>query len=416
MSATDPFVGVRVFSDLSDNTVSIDTRDSTVIGMCLPCPNMAAADKAAWPDDGEPVRISTDDSETIAKLGAGIAQDAIAQIAAEGIITDIAFVRVPESATLETQIGYIVGSANSKSGIWGLLEAKDTLALEPGCIITPGYDSQRLGDATNPVAQVIDTLCTRIIDCIGIVNTPATSREDAVEYAQDFKLSRNMIAMYPNGRYFLNGQDVVRPLSPSVAAAMVRRDKEVGNPYKAFWNRPLMGVRGPSQRVTYRDGDTATDGNYLVQNGVGTIIEGNLLWAPFTTATDPTTVTYRSVKRIRTRRSIEKAMLRPLRAYASEDLGPHLVTLIGQTLSEACRERKSLGAIIDYQIIWSKSLNPATFLRSGGLRLKLRFEETPDLVDLQIYTTPEPEAFDVLAAAISSAIDALGDANFLAAA
>jgi hypothetical protein len=414
MSATTDFVGVRVFSDLSDTTVAIDTRDSTVIGMCLPCPNMATADKALWPDDGEPVRISTDDSETILKLGPGLAQDAIAQIAAEGIITDIAFVRAPDDTDLEGQIGKIVGSANSKSGIWGLLEAKDELKLEPGCIIAPGYDSQRLGDATNPVAQVIDTLCLRIIDCVGIVNTPATSREDAVEYAEDFKLSRNMIAMYPNGRYFLNGQDVVRPLSPSVAAAMVRRDKEVGNPYKAFWNRPLVGVRGPSQRVTYRDGDTSSDGNFLVQNGVGTIIEGNLLWAPFTTATDPTTKGYRSIKRIRTRRAVEKAMLRPLRAYLSEDLGAHLVTLVGQSIDEFCGDLQSLGAIIDRKLIWSKAMNPAALLRPGALRLQLKFEETPDLVDLQVYDYPYPEAFDVLAAAIASTIGSLGNDKFIA--
>lgn len=414
MSATTDFVGVRVFSDLNNNTVSIDTRDSTVIGMCLPCPNMATADKATWPDDGEPVRVSTDDSETIAKLGPGLAQDAIAQIAAEGIITDIAFVRAPDDADLEDQIGKIVGSANSKSGIWGLLEAKDELKLEPGVIIVPGYDSQRLGNAPNPVAMAIDTITSRIIDCLGIVNTPGTSREDAVTYAADFKLSRNMVAMYPTGRYYLNGQDVVRPLSPSVAAATVRRDKEVGNPYKAAWNRPLRGLRGPSQRVTYRDGDTSTDANFLVQNGVGTVIEGNLLWAPFTTATDPTTVDYRSIKRIRTRRAVEKAMLRPLRAYMSEDLGPHLVTLIGQSLDEFCGDLQALKAIIDYQILWSKLLNPATVMRKGGIRLKLRFEETPDLTDLQIYSEPEPEAFDVLAAAIASAIDSLGNANFLA--
>ena len=413
MSATSQFVGVRVFSNLADNTVAIDTRDSTAVGMCLPLPNVAAGDQALFPLD-EPFTISTDDVDMVTKMGPGLAQDAINQFIAEGIITDIPFVRVASSNDLETQISKIVGTASAKTGIWGLLEAKDELKLEPGLIICPGYDSQRLGNAANPVAMAIDTISTRIIDCIGIVNTPATSREDAVTYASDFATSRNMVAMYPNGRYYLGGQEVVRPLSPSVAAAIVRRDKEVGNPYKAAWNRPLLGLRGPSQRVTYRDGDPSTDANFLVQNGVGTVIEGKLLWAPFTTATDPTTVTYRSLKRIRTRRSIEKAMLRPLRAYMSEDLGPHLVTLIGQSLSEACQERQSLGAIIDYQIIWSKKLNPATFMREGGLRLKLRFEETPDLTDLQIYSEPEPEAFDVLAAAIASTIDGLGNSNFLA--
>ena len=46
MSATTPHVGVRVFSDLKATLASIDTRDSTVIGMCLPAP---AADAAAFP-------------------------------------------------------------------------------------------------------------------------------------------------------------------------------------------------------------------------------------------------------------------------------------------------------------------------------------------------------------------------------
>lgn len=411
MSATTNFVGVRVFSDLRNSVASIDTRDSTVIGMCLPLPNIAPS--ANIPID-EPIRISTDDVDTVASLGPGVARDTIEQIASEGIITDIAFVRADDAVDVEAQIGKIVGSASQKKGIWALVEAKDELKLEPGLIIAPGYTSQRLGGAANPVAMAIDGVCTRIIDCMGVVDTPATSREAAATYALDFATSLNMIAMYPGARVFLDGQDVVRPLSPHVAAAIVRRDKEVGNPFKAAWNRRLIGVRGPSQRVTYRDGDTATDGNFLVQNGVGTVIEGSLLWAPFNTATDPTVRGYRSIKRIRTRRSIEKAMLRALRQYLSEDLGPHLVTLIGRALSEACEERKALGALVDYQVLWSKGMNPGTLLRDGGLRLKLRFEETPDLVDLQIYSEPQPEAFDVLQAAIATAIENLGNANFRA--
>ena len=411
MSATSPHVGVRVFSDLRNTIAAIDTRDSTVIGMALPCPNILAGDQAAFPLD-EPVRLAMDDPVQIAKLGAGVARDTVEQIASEGIVTDIAFVRVPHSADVEIQTGHIVGGASTKKGLWALLEAKDELKLEPGVIISPGWDSQRLGNAANPVAMAIDNICSRIIDCVGVVNTPATSREAAAVYADDFATSLNMIAMYPAARVFLDGADVVRPLSPHVAAAIVRRDKEVGTPFKAAWNRPLRGVRGPSQRVTYRDGDTTSDANFLNFNGVGTIIEGNLLWAPFNTATDPTVVGYRSIKRVRTRRSIEKAMLRALRKYLSEDLGPHLPVLIGRSLEEACEERKALGAIIDYEILWSRGLNPATFMQAGGLRLKLRFEETPDLTDLQIFTEPQPEAFDVLAAAISTGIAALGSPNF----
>ena len=388
MTATTDFVGVRVFSDLSDQVVSIDTRDSTVIGIVGPLPGIDPSNETAIPYD-EPFRISTDDPATVAMLGPGLIQDAVNQTLQEGIVTDMVFSRsrIPSSGTLDAQLAAIAGDPSAKTGVWTLLHGIDDLKLEPGSIIVPGYTSQRLGGLKNPVAAAMDSVCSVIIDCMGIVQTPATSREDAAAYAQDFEHSLNMIAMYPQATFELGGE-VVRDITPSVAAAMVRSDKANGNPYKAFWNKPLLGVLGPSQRVSYRDGDTTSDANYLNQNGVGTVIEGNLLWSPFNTATDPTIVGYRSIKRIRTRRAIEKALLRPLRAYLAEDLGPHLVTRIGQSIDQACAERKAVGALIGWQILWPRSLNPNDLLRKGGLRLQLRFEETPDLTDLGIYSNP----------------------------
>ena len=50
-------------------------------------------------------------------------------------------------------------------------------------------------------------------------------------------------------------------------------------------------------------------------------------------------------------------------------------------------------------------------LEAGGLRAKMRWAETPDLVDLQLYDEPMPEAFDVLNAAIASALSQLGSTN-----
>jgi phage tail sheath protein FI len=200
-------------------------------------------------------------------------------------------------------------------------------------------------------------------------------------------------------------------MSPNVAAAMVRRDKEAGNPFKAFWNRPLKGVLGPSVPIGYADGDASSEANWLNQNGILTIIEGNLVWGPFTTATDPTVASWRSIKRIRTRRAIEKAMLRPLRQYASEDLTPHTVSLIYRASDQYLSDLVTLGALIDYELLWSKSMNPASLLEAGAVRVKTRFAETPDLVDLQIYSEPQPEAFDVLASAIASSLTQLGLKN-----
>ncbi len=408
MSATTPNVGVRVFSNLTTTPASIDARVSR-IGICLPAEN---ADASIEVD--KPISISTDDTATIALLGAGEAKDTIEQIAREGIVTDVAFVRAAYDAVFETQVGHIVGSATDKTGVWALAETAPELGYEPSFIIAPGYTSQRIGGAANPVAVAIDGVCTRIIDCMGIVDTPATNREDALEYALDFATSLNMIAMYPNAHVWIDDADVVMPLSPTVAAAAIRNDANNGNPYKAFWNKGLVGIRDTSLPVTYRDGSVDHDANLLNFGGVGTVIEKKLLWAPFNTGTDPITEGYRSIKRIRTRRSIEKAIPRALRKYMGQDLGPHLVTVISESLAEACEERVGISALIDYEVAWPRSLNPNNLMRDGGLRLRLRFEETPDLTDLGIYSEPQPEAFDVLAGEIGRAIQQLGNPNIVA--
>lgn len=404
MAATTPNVGVRVFSDLTGTVATIDAR-VTYTGMCVPAPN---ADNSIEKD--RPYAISTSDSETIELLGEGVAQDTFRQIASEGIDTDIIFVRADDDEDEETQLTHIVGDPTQKTGVWALLEAKGELGLEPALAISPGFTASRPGDAANPVVTALNTVATKIIDCFVVADTDGTTREAAMECAADFATALNVCMIYPQAKVWIGG-DVVRPLSPHWAAAIMRRDAEVGNPYKAAWNRPLQGIRGTSQKVGHRDGDPTAESNVLAQAGVGTVIENKLLWAPFTTATDPTVKAYRSLKRIRTRRSIEKAFIRALRGYNAMDLGPHLATLLYQSASEACAERQALSALVGYEVVWDRKLNPNTLLRDGGLRMKLRFEETPELIDLGIYTEPMPEAFDILAENIAAALEALGDPN-----
>lgn len=418
MAGTTPFVGVRVYSDLSSNVVSIDARDSTIIGMAMPAP---AADADVFPLD-TPVVIDTEDTAMVAAVGAGLALDAINQITSEGVTVVIVFVRTAHSdltdpdAKLAAEVGAIVGSSALRTGVWALTDAETITGYKPGIIIAPGYTSQRTGDLKNAVATAIATVKDLLVDCIGVVDATQTSDAAALTYAEDFKTSLGMVACYPAVVVELDGEQVTRPMSPHVAGAIVRRDKEVGTPYKAAWNRPLTGIIGLSKVISYRDGDPSCEANVLVQGGLATVIEGTTLWAPYTTATDSTVAAYKSLKRIRTRRSIEAAIMPALRAYNSEDLGAHTVTLVTQSLANFCEDVKALGAIIDYEIVWKRSLNNNTNLRDGILRLKLRFEETPDLVDLQIYTEPEPEAFDVLADQIAAALQAMGNASVTVAA
>jgi phage tail sheath protein FI len=413
MVATAPFVGVRVFSDLSSNIVTIDARDSTVIGMVTPAPE---ADVEAFPLD-TPVAIDPEDSELVNKLGDGLARDAVSQILSEGVIPTLVFSRSAhategtDDAKLAADIGAIAGTAAAKTGVYSLLEAQAVTGYKPGLIIAPGYTSQRIGNLKNAAAVSINVVKDILVDCVGIVDATQTNDAAALAYAADFNTALGMVACYPAVEVSIGGETVSRPMSPHVAAAIVRRDKEVGTPFKAAWNRPLKGILGLTKSISYRDGDPSCQANTLVQGGLGTVINGSLLWAPFTTATDPTVSAYRSLKRIRTRRAIEARFAPTLRAYLSEDIGPHLVTLLSQTLANYCADAQALGGIIGYEIVWSKALNAGLNLREGVLRLKLRFEEGADLVDLQIFTEPQPEAFDVLGDQIAAALQNLGNAN-----
>lgn len=406
MSATTPNVGVRVFSDLTNTNSVISVRDGG-LGICLPVPG-ASNDMAK----DEPFVVDLYDTTAIDQFPEGtLARDTINQFALSGAVGKILFIRADEHADAEEQLGKIGGEPAAQTGMHGFKDALSHVGFEPSFVISPSYGALRAGGNANPVAAAMDSVCNDLIDCMGVFDTPITNREAAAEAAADFSGTYNMIACYPQVTVNLGGENIVRPLSVHVAAEHLKRDAEVGNVYKAAWNRQMTGVLGTSQTVTYRDGRTDHDANFLNQAGVVTVIEGSRLWGPYTTATDPTTIGYRSIKRIRTRRALEKAILRNGRKYLAQDLGPHAATLIYRDAADFLDDAKSLGALVDYELVWDKSINSASVLEAGGLRAKMRFAETPDLTDLQIYSEPQPEAFDLLGDRIGAALARLGNSN-----
>ncbi len=357
-------------SSLTDTLASIDVRDSSVIGMCLPA---NAADPSVFPAD-TPVAISTDDATLATKMGPGTAYDAIRQIASEGIVAKVIFTRCgaiqAQAYTATEAAALVAGDPVAKTGVHALLNAKALTGYEPGIVIAPGLTAQTVGAA-------IDAVVTRIGDAVGVIDAPSTTAAAAIAHAALFATSTNIIDCSVGAKVSLDGSVVTRALSPHVAAMIVKRDQEAGSPFKASWNRGFKGVLGPSRPIEFRLSDPACEANTLVQAGLVTVIEGKVFWGPYTTATDPTVRAWRSIKRIRTRRAIERALQTPLRLYLAEDVTPHAVTLLYDSIDNFMDGLRGQSAIIDHEIVWDRTLNPNTLLRDGGLRVVTRWRRPP---------------------------------------
>ena len=195
---------------------------------------------------------------------------------------------------------------------------------------------------------------------------------------------------------------VIKPASARVAGLFVKRDKQYGGPYWSPSNQAMLGITGTARPVSYYDGETDHEANYLNENRIATIIENGLLWGNETLALDPL---WRFVNVRRTRDAIHKAIVQSFRWAMDKNLGPHLAVAIIQSLGNFLDELKAVGAIIDGRAFWDRDLNSNESLQSGILRVEFDAEEAPPLQDLQFGSRRNVLYFDTLAADILEALD-----------
>lgn len=416
MPATTPHVGVRTFLETTDQQPLI-IADMSTIGGSFTAPQ---ADRNLIPPD-EPVHFTTDDAEMVAAVGAtGTLAETIDACNREGVVASIVAM-VPEvdpTDDIETQMAAICGSSTAQTGLWGLLAAQAQTGVEPDILIAPGYLSQRLGNAANPAATIIDALCNRIVTAVGVCDVPSTSKEDAVEWTADFAETMNLIAIGQQARYQVGTNVVTRPASAAIAALMVKNDKARGGPYYNPGNQALTGILGPDRAVGFSVSDPDCEANYLIQRGVNSLVQltkdrtsrrtnspqGKTFWGFFNTSSDPL---WRSISVVRTRKAVREVIPRTMVKYMGKNLGVHLVTVILQSLDDFISELQSLpepAVLPGSRVEWLRSLNDNATMRTGGLRVYMAFEEAPTLTDLGIYMARNERSFDILAADIEAAM------------
>jgi phage tail sheath protein FI len=266
------------------------------------------------------------------------------------------------------------------------------------------------GAVANPVALAMSAVCKRLL-AIGIPDGPNLTRAEAASWAAKLKSDngRYLYAIDPAIRRFVtlsNGDDSIltRPASPVVAALFAKRDRERGGPYWSPENQTASGIVGTARPVSYYDGETDHEANFMIQNSINTWIDGKELFGSETLATDSN---WRFINKVRTENAIRASLPSALRKWRGDNFTAHNALMIVKTIEQFLDELVGLGAVVGYTRYFDRVLNPNANMRQGILRIELPHENTPVISDMQIGMRPYLAAFDILAEDIQQALGTL---------
>ncbi len=415
MPATTPNVGVRTFLDRADKVPFLIADMSTIGGVFTPGTGI---DRSKFPVD-TPVHFTTSDTEMVTAAGTGTLKQLIDACNYSGIVASIVAC-VPDilvADTADQKMTKMVGDSVAKTGAWAMMAAQGETGVVPDLLIAPDFAHLRPGDAANPIIAAFDAICERLITPLAIADTPSADKTVAVEWAADWADTLNVICCGQGARVSEAGLPVTRASAPYIAALMAKTDKQMGGPYYNPGNRPL-GILGPSRAVECNYTDPDSEHNWLLQRGVNTIVQleknrtsrsvnspqGKMFWGFFTTSNDPL---WRLINVVRTRKAIREVIPRTLVRYLGQNIGTNLVVVLRQSVMDFLGELASLpepAILPGFDVIWDRDQNSNAVLRVGGLVFNAYWEESPALVDLQIYTGRREQSFDILASEIQAAM------------
>lgn len=316
------------------------------------------ADAAKFPLN-EPISL-IGGSEVLEGMGeTGTGPDAFKQILAEGVGVTAVGVRVEEGATLDATIANLVGSAGAMTGVHAFKYAQSELGLHPRLYCAPGFTSQRLDGAKNPVVTELAGIADKRRGVI-YADGPNTTKEAALEYREDWGTKR-VYVIDPAVKVFRNGANVVRPGSSTAIGITLRTDRDDG-PHYSPSNNEALGITGVARPIDYFDGDANTEADFLTRNQVATFIRdgGFRLWGNETCAIEPLE---KFLPVVRVHDIIMDSVAAAHRWARDLPFSVQLLTDIAATVNGFLRQMRVRGWTIGYNVWLDPALNtPETWL------------------------------------------------------
>lgn len=358
--------GVEVV-ELTDGARTITVKATSIIGLVGTAPY---ADAAKFPLD-TPVLVTS--SAQAAFLKSALPNGAL--INAEGTLpqayaaifdqvnTPIVVIRVAADADAADQQVLVVGAADERTGVYGLLAAKALTGAKPKILIAPGFTHQQEDDETaNPVAMALKAVAAKL-RAVVVVDGPSDTDAAALAKAE-LESGERMYHVDPTvGVLDRTGVIAQRPASAHVAGVIALSDQERG-----YWwspsNRSINGVVSIGRPIEFSLSDPTASSNLLNAGGVAVIVneDGFMLWGNKTPSSDS------DIHFLAQRRCLDAvfdALEADFRWAMDRPFSAQLLVDIAGNTELFQRNLKAKGAVLGGRVWLDEELNTEATFRAG---------------------------------------------------
>ncbi|BFU60754.1 MULTISPECIES: phage tail sheath protein [Rodentibacter] len=364
--------GVKV-TEISEALRTLTTSSTAVIGLVATAPD---ADNDTFPLN-KPTLLTGITPAMIAKAG----KQGTLSRALDGILDivncKVVVIRIEESEDESQMKANVIGGVDDEGNYTGLkafLVSAAVCGVKPRIFCVPKYDSQDVTVELLSVAQKLNGFV--YASCYG-----CNTKEQAVTYRRQFSQRELMLIFGDFLSFNPHTKQTEIDYAVTRAAAMrAYQDKEFGW-HTSISNKGLNGVTGVTKPLSFDINDSATDVNYLNEQGITACINynGYKFWGLRTCSADKLFI-YENYTR--TAQVLKDTIAQSFDWAVDKDISVNLVKDIVEAINAKWREFTAKGYLIGGKAFINAELNTAATLKDAKLLVSYDYCPVPPLEQL----------------------------------
>ncbi|WP_273393527.1 phage tail sheath subtilisin-like domain-containing protein [Actinobacillus porcinus] len=365
--------GIRV-NEINEAIRTLTVSSTSVIGLVATAQD---ADAETFPLN-KPTLLTGITSSVIAKAG----KTGTLARALDGIVditnTKVIVVRVEESEDADTMKANVIGGVDENgqyTGLKAFLVAQAVTGVKPRIFIVPKYDTQEVTTELLTIAQKLNGFV--YASCYG-----CKTKEQAVQYRRQFS-QRELMLIFSD---FLSFNTATKRTEIDYAvtrAAGMRAymDQTLGW-HTAISNKPMTGVTGVTQPLSFDINDGSTDVNYLNEQGITCCINynGYKFWGIRTCSSDKLFL-YENATR--TAQVLKDTIAQSFDWAMAKNINTTLVKEIVEAINAKWRYWTNEGKLVGGRAFVKREFNTAETLKDAKLLIGYDYCASPLLEQLE---------------------------------